>query len=96
MLALAITISSCVYIDVDTSSGYKPAISHEEADDLKGAFSKDLVVEAENTLLDVVFRTSLVMLSDQAVHQDPRAACKMQKGRVRIQRFPVLAAPNAY
>jgi len=60
MLAMAMIISSCVYIDVDTSSGYEPAIAHEEADDLKGASSKELVVEAENTVRDVVFRASLI------------------------------------
>ena len=45
---------------MDTSRGYEPAISHKEADDLKGVSSEDLVVEAEKTLLDVVFRTSLI------------------------------------
>jgi len=45
---------------VDTSRGYEPAISHEEADVLKGVASGDLVVEAEHTLLDVVFRTGIM------------------------------------
>ena len=57
---MVIIVSGCIYIDVDTGRGYEPAISNEEADVLKGVSSGDLVVEAEHTLQDIVFKTSLI------------------------------------
>jgi S1-C subfamily serine protease len=59
-LAIIITASGCVYIDVDTGPGNELPLFHEEASDLRGVPAKDLVIEAENILPDIVFRTSLI------------------------------------
>jgi len=59
-LTIIITTSGCVYIDVDTGPGNELPLFHEEASALSGVPAEDLVIETEDTLPDVVFRTSLI------------------------------------
>jgi len=52
--------SGCVHIDVDTGSSDGPKMSHTAVNELKGAPAGDLVIETDETIADIIFRTNLI------------------------------------
>ncbi|MBW1892838.1 MAG: trypsin-like peptidase domain-containing protein [Deltaproteobacteria bacterium] len=88
-LAIIITTSGCVYIDVDTGSGNELPLFHEEASDLSGVPAEDLVIETENTLPDVVFRTSLIREVAEKSRKAVVSVYAQTKAPYRIHLLPI-------
>ena len=59
-LVIAVLLSGCVHIDVDTGARGGPKMFHPSANELKGVPSDALLVEADQTVKDMVFRTNLI------------------------------------
>ncbi|KPA16981.1 peptidase [Candidatus Magnetomorum sp. HK-1] len=58
--AIALTISSCLYIEVDTGARGGPALYHPDFQFLKGVSLEKLVVKTDHTIADMIFKTSLI------------------------------------
>ncbi|MBA4369781.1 MAG: hypothetical protein C0403_19310 [Desulfobacterium sp.] len=57
---MAVLLSGCVHIDLDTGARGGPKMFHSSASELKGVSAEALLVEADQTVADMVFRTNLI------------------------------------
>jgi serine protease Do len=86
---MAILLSGCVHIDVDTGARGGPKMFHPLASELKGVPAEALLVEADQTVADMVFRTNLIREVAERSRPAVVSVYAQTKTPYRIQLLPI-------
>ncbi len=89
ILVITVTVSGCIYIDVDTGSFNGPEMFHPASQDLKGVPAEELVVETDNTVADMVLKTNLIRQVAEKSRKAVVSVYTQTKKPYRIHLLPI-------